>query len=72
MGHLRVTEYDAIERAIVDGSRLAVRRRGSEFVVVPEQLLIKDGRESIVARHPTTGARMVIHLDEMDGVEAVR
>ena len=72
VGHLKVTEYDAIERAIVDGSRIVVRRRGSEFLVIPERLVIAGGRESIEARHPTTGAHMVLYLDEMDGVEAVR
>ena len=40
VGHLKVTEYDAIERAIIDGSRIVVRRRGSEFLVIPERLVI--------------------------------
>jgi hypothetical protein len=71
VGQLTVREYDALERAIVDASRVAIQRRGSEFLVVPLELVIKGGRESIVAAHPTTGARMVIHLDEVDHLEVM-
>jgi hypothetical protein len=71
VGELTVRQYDALERAIVDASRLVVQRRGSEVLVIPEQLVIRGGRESIVARHPTTGARLVIPLDEVDSLEVV-
>ncbi|HVH39727.1 MAG TPA: hypothetical protein VM764_06880 [Gemmatimonadaceae bacterium] len=71
MGQLTVLEYDAVERAIIDGSRLSVRRRGGEFLVIPESLVVRDRRESLIARHPTTGARLVIHLDEVEGIEVV-
>jgi hypothetical protein len=71
MGQLTVREYDALERAIADGSRVALQRRGSEFLIVPLELVVRGGRESIVAAHPTTGARMVIHLDEVDRIEVM-
>lgn len=71
MGQLTVREYDALERAIVDGARTIVQRRGSEFLVIPVELVVKDGRESIVAAHPTTGVRMVIPLDEVDHLEVL-
>jgi hypothetical protein len=71
VGQLTVREYDALERAIVDASRVAIHRRGSEFLVIPTELMIKDGRESIIARHPTTGSRMVIFLDEVDRLEVL-
>ena len=32
---LNATQYDALERAIADGRRLSVWRRGSEFIVMP-------------------------------------
>ncbi len=71
MGQLSVREYDAIERAIVDAARVAVHRRGTEFLVIPEALAMLGGRESIVARHPTTGARLVIPIDEVDALEVI-
>lgn len=71
MGQLTVREYDALERAIVDAARVAIHRRGSEFLVIPLELVVRGGRESIVAAHPTTGARMVIHLDEVSSLEVL-
>lgn len=72
MGQLTVKQYDALERAIVDASRIAVHRRGTEYMVIPERLVTQDGAEAIVARHPTTGARLTLRLDEIDRLEVVR
>ncbi len=72
MPRLSVSQYDVLERAIDRGSRLVVRRRQHEYVVVPERLAFDGGREQLITRHPTTGDRMVFQLDELDGLEAVR
>lgn len=72
MGQLTVKQYDALERAIVDGTRVAILRRGTEFLVIPERLTLQDGAEVIVARHPTTGAKLQLRLDEVDRMEVVR
>jgi hypothetical protein len=72
VGQLTVKQYDALERAIADGTRIAVYRRGTEYLVIPEKLTTKDGAEAIAARHPTTGARLVLRLDECDSIEVVR
>ena len=72
MGQLSVAQYDALERAIVDQRRVMVMRRGTEFLVIPERLTLVDGREAIVARHPTTGASLTLFLDEADQLEVVR
>jgi len=72
VGQLTVRQYDALERAIVDATRIAVLRRGTEYVVIPERLITHQGAEAIVARHPTTGARLTLRLDELDRLEVVR
>jgi len=69
---LSTAQYDVLERAIVDGTRLAIRRRGTEYLVIPERLRVADGREIIVARHPSTGHRLELILDELEQLEAVR
>lgn len=71
MAQLSTKQYDALERAIADGRRVAVWRRGTEYLVIPERLRLTEGRESIEARNPTTGDRMVLHLDEVDSIEVV-
>ena len=72
MAQLTHQQYDALERAITDRRRVAVWRRGTEYVVVPEQLRMVSGREAIDARNPTTGDHLRLFLDELDAIEVVR
>jgi hypothetical protein len=65
-------QYDDLERALADGKRVSVYRRGTEYVVVPRRLRPHGGREALDATHPTTGERMTFYIDEMDGFEVVR
>lgn len=71
MAQLSHKQYDALERAILEGRRVAIWRRGTEYVVVPERLRITNGRESVEARNPSTGDHLVLHLDEVDTIEVV-
>jgi hypothetical protein len=72
MAQLTHDQYDALERAVIRGNRIAILRRGRpESVIVPLSLRLRDGREAIDARHPTTGHSMVVYLDEIDGIEVV-
>jgi hypothetical protein len=72
MAQLTVAGYDALENAIRDGKRITVRRRGTDFVVIPMRLLLRDRREAIEARHPTTGQPLTLWVDEADSIEVVR
>jgi hypothetical protein len=71
MAQLTVAQYDIVERAIRDGKRVLVRRRHQDIVVVPERLVLRNRREAIEARHPTTGDRIVLFIDEAESVEVV-
>jgi hypothetical protein len=68
---LTTAQYDALERAIVDGRRLAVWRGGSEFVVIVDRFRTAGGREALEAHHPTTGDAMTLYIDELEGIEVV-
>jgi len=73
MASLTPDQYDRLERAISDGRRIAVTRRGSsELVVVPRGLRIAGAREVIDVTHPTTGEKLSLYMDELDAVEVVR
>lgn len=73
MATLTTAQYDALERAITDGRRIAVRRPGSgELVVLPRALRLVAGRERIDATHPTTGDRLDLYVDDILGFEVVR
>ena len=73
MAQLTHEQYDAIERAVAEGTRIVVRRSaGRETVLIPSKLRMLDGREAIEARNPTTGHDLTIYLDEVDSIEVVR
>ena len=72
MAQLTHQQYEQLERAVADGRRSAVHRRGTEYVLVPARLATRDGREVIEANHPTTGDSMTLYLDEVDAIEVVR
>ena len=72
MAQLTHEQYDALERAVMRGTRVAILRKGRpESVIVPLSIHLRDGREAIETRHPTTGHDLTIYLDEVDGVEVV-
>ena len=68
---LTTAQYDALERAIADGRRLSVWRRGSEFVVIVDRLRVAGGREALEAHHPTTGDALTLYIDELEAIEVV-
>jgi hypothetical protein len=72
MAQLTHSQYDALERAVADGRRIAVYRRGTEYVVVPTRLRTESGREAIDAIHPATGDHLRLFIDELDSIEVVR
>ena len=72
MAQLSSGQYDALERAIVDGQRIAVRRRGTEFIVIPEAIGTRLGQETIEARHPTTGEHLTLIIEEVEEIEVVK
>ena len=72
MPNFTTKQYDALERAVVDGKRISVYRAGKrEVVVVPQRLRLTGGRETIEATHPTTGDRLDIYIDEIERFEVV-
>jgi len=64
-------DYDRLERAISDRRRIQLVRRGSELVIVPERLRTDFGEEVLTARHPVTGDRLEVPLEEIDRFDVV-
>ena len=71
MAHLSPRDYDLLERAVADGRRVALVRQGRDVIVIPLRLFMRDGREVIEARHPTTGDLITRIIDDLDAVEFV-
>ncbi len=58
---------DALERAVRERRRVALQRRGTEYVVVAERLTTGDTDETLEARLPMTGELLQFRLRELDG-----
>jgi len=57
---------DALERAVRERRRVALSRRGTEYVVVAERLDTGDSDETLEARLPMTGELLRFRLRELD------
>jgi len=71
MTQLSSGDYDRLERAVVRGERIAVQRRGTEYIVIPLALVTRNGREVIDARNPTTGDMLALYIDELDAIDRI-
>lgn len=72
MAQLSNKQYDDLERAVRDGKKVSVMRRGTEYVIVPLSVRLRSGKEAIEARNPTTGDAMVILVDDIDSFVVLR
>ena len=68
---LNSAQYDALERAIANGRRLSLWRRGTEFLVIVDRMRTSGGREALEAHHPTTGDTLTLYVDELEGIEVI-
>jgi hypothetical protein len=62
---------DQLERAIRDGRRVALMRRGTEYIVLAVRLTVQGSREAFVGRLPMTGEEVVFVLDDLEGFHVV-
>jgi hypothetical protein len=71
MAQLNHEQYDALERAVTEGRRIAIQRRGTEYVVIPRRITLRGGREIIETQNPSTGDKQLFFIDELDGFDVV-
>ncbi|MBA3658480.1 MAG: hypothetical protein H0W67_02665 [Gemmatimonadales bacterium] len=62
---------DQLESATRRGLRIALSRRGNEFVVVAIRVTSVDQHDALIGRLPMTGEDLVFRLDEVDGFQVI-
>ena len=62
---------DLLERAVREGRRVALSRRGTEYIVTALRLSTVRQRDALVARLPMTGDEFTFVLDEVDNFQIV-
>lgn len=65
-------QMDRLEAAVRQQLRVAVMRRGVEFIVVAKRLASARGKEAFVGLLPMTGEEVVFPLDEVEHFVVVR
>ncbi len=73
MSPLRWTSerMDQLERAVRNGLRVALTRRGNEHIVVALRVTSSDRREALVGRMPMTGEELTFRLDDIDSFQVL-
>jgi hypothetical protein len=60
-----------LEHAAVRGQRVALSRRGSEYVVVALRVTTEGRHEVFIGRLPMTGEELAFRLDQIDSFQVV-
>jgi uncharacterized protein with PhoU and TrkA domain len=73
MSTLRWTtdRMDQLERAARDGLRVAVTRRGTEYVVVAQRVVSIGQHDALIGWLPMTGEELTFRLDEIESFQVI-
>ena len=62
---------DQLENAARRGQRVALSRRGTEYVVVAIRVTTDERHDVLVGRLPMTGEELAFRLDQIDSFQVV-
>ena len=62
---------DQLESAVRQSRRVALSRRGTEYIVIAVRMTSSSNRDALVGRLPMTGEEMTFRLDEIEGMQVL-
>ena len=62
-------KLDQLERAARDGRRVALFRRGTEYIVTVVRVTTSENRDAVIGRVPMTGEEMTFVLEDLEGMQ---
>ena len=62
---------DQLERAARDQLRVALTRRGTEYVVLALRVTSADQKDVLIGRLPMTGEELTFRLDQIDSFQVI-
>jgi hypothetical protein len=62
---------DQLESAARRGQRVALSRRGTEYVVGALRVTAEDRHDGLIGRLPMTGEELAFRLDQIDGFQVI-
>lgn len=68
--HWSPDEIDRLERAIIEGSRVQLSRRGTEYMIVPREIRSRGVSEVLIGT-TNAGDRLTFALDEIERFDVI-
>ena len=65
------SQMDRLEHAVRKGLRVAVSRRGTEYIVVAMRITQRDGADALVGHLPMTGEELVFRLQDLEAFQVI-
>ncbi len=65
------TQMDRLEHAARKGLRVALSRRGTEYIVTAIRVSSAGRREALIGRLPMTGEELSFRLDQIDSFQVI-
>ena len=62
---------DQLEHAAREGLRVALSRRGTEYIVVALRVTSAERHEVLIGRLPMTGEDLTFRLDQIDSFQVI-
>jgi hypothetical protein len=62
---------DQLENAVRHGRRVALSRRGTEYIVIAVRLASLGNRDAFIGRNPMTGEEIAFVLEEIDAMQVL-
>ena len=62
---------DQLERAARDGLRVALSRRGTEYIVVAQRVTSIEQHEALIGWLPMTGEALTFRLNEIESFQVI-
>ncbi|HEX6645492.1 MAG TPA: hypothetical protein VF037_12495 [Gemmatimonadales bacterium] len=65
------TQMDRLEHAVRKNLRVALSRRGTEYIVTALRITQQSGRDALVGHLPMTGDELVFPLQDVDAFQVI-
>jgi uncharacterized protein with PhoU and TrkA domain len=62
---------DQLEHAARNGLRVALSRRGTEYIVVAQRVTSVGRHDALIGRLPMTGEDLIFHLGDIDSFQVI-
>jgi uncharacterized protein with PhoU and TrkA domain len=62
---------DQLEHAARNGLRVALSRRGTEYIVVAQRVTSVDQHDALIGRLPMTGEDLIFRLGDIDSFQVI-